>query len=177
MSPNQTAGVSTADEEPAFAQRNCCFCFPFLNAESPASSSGSIFWQRINPLESSNPATPVYASSSDDDGWWIRGWKKMREWSEIVAGPKWKNLIRKISKKRRPNGHGSGTFRYDPLSYALNFDEGQNGQNGHFDEDLMGRGFSSRYSLPPSCKTSLDFDREENLKRRSFKNIRKVGQS
>jgi hypothetical protein len=24
----------------------------------------------------------------------------------------------------------------------------------------LGRGFSSRYSLPPSCKSSMDFDKE-----------------
>ncbi|EEF44907.1 uncharacterized protein LOC8280547 [Ricinus communis] len=162
MSTAQASDANINDDihETAFAKRRCCFCIPFLNSQ-PSSFSGSVFWQRINPLETSNPATPnaTATTSAPADAWWVRGWKRMREWSEIVAGPKWKTLIRKISKRRKQNGYGNAKFRYDPLSYALNFDEGP-GQNGHFDEDLVGRGFSSRYSLPPSCKTSLDFDRE-----------------
>ena len=43
----------------------------------------------------------------------------------------------------------TGEFRYDPLSYALNFDEGSD-ENGDEAETSRRRNFSSR--LPPSPK-------------------------
>ncbi|XP_021595189.2 uncharacterized protein LOC110602070 [Manihot esculenta] len=144
--------------EGAFFKRRCCFWVPFL---CPEPSIGSAFWQRINPLDN-NLAAGAAASASNsavrEDPWWKGGWRRMREWSEITAGPKWKMLIRKISRKRARQGYGK--FHYDPWDYALNFDDGP-GQDGHYDEDLIGRGFSSRYSLPPSCKCSMDFEKEE----------------
>ncbi|KDP45384.1 hypothetical protein JCGZ_09633 [Jatropha curcas] len=149
--------MSTQDiQERDFGEKRCCFWIPFLSEEPSRSSVGSVFWERINSIESSHTAT------NKEEPWWKRGWKKMKEWSEIVAGPKWKTLIRKIGRKRQSNSgkQGTGKFHYDPLSYALNFDEGPR-ENGHFDEDLMGREFSSRYSLPPSCKSSLDFDNDK----------------
>ncbi|EPS69831.1 hypothetical protein M569_04939, partial [Genlisea aurea] len=56
----------------------------------------------------------------------VEALKKVREWSELVAGPKWKTFIRRF------NHIASGgrakppppRFQYDPLSYALNFDDG-----------------------------------------------------
>jgi hypothetical protein len=47
---------------------------------------------------------------------------------------------------RRGAGKVGGGFRYDPLSYAQNFDEGWD--DG--DEDLSQRGFSARYAAPSS---------------------------
>lgn len=52
---------------------------------------------------------------------------KVREWSELVAGPRWKTFIRRF--RRGPTRHGSGggvgrKLNYDALNYALNFDEG-----------------------------------------------------
>lgn len=146
----------------AFSKRRCCFCIPFLSAEPSPSGAGSVFWRRINPLDSNSPTATAPNSSAvsgNSERWWKRGWNKVREWSEIIAGPKWKTLIRRINRRRDRQGYGK--FHYDPLSYALNFDEGP-GQNSHYDEDLLGRGFSARYSLPPtSAKSSLDFDRDE----------------
>lgn len=57
--------------------------------------------------------------------WWIEKTKKVREASELLAGPKWKNFIRKVGgycniKKNKYNTQ----FQYDPESYALNFDRG-----------------------------------------------------
>lgn len=59
------------------------------------------------------------------ESWVVKAAKKLKEVSEVLAGPKWKNFIRRfsvhgINKKRRMN------FQYDPQSYALNFDEGMN---------------------------------------------------
>ncbi|KAI6689199.1 hypothetical protein NL676_026027 [Syzygium grande] len=44
----------------------------------------------------------------------------------------------------KPAG-GAGGFRYDPLSYSQNFDDG----SWHADGDARSRGFSSRYAAPP----------------------------
>lgn len=67
---------------------------------------------------------------------------KAREWSEIVAGPRWKTFIRRFRKR---GGGRQGKFQYDPLSYALNFDEGH-GQDGNLEEAEYGsRDFSARF--------------------------------
>ncbi|GAB4836629.1 hypothetical protein Ancab_001542 [Ancistrocladus abbreviatus] len=94
------------------------------------------------------------AVESGEDRWWVRSWKKMREWSEIVAGPRWKTFIRRFRKNRR-----QGNFGYDPLSYAMNFDEGQTGN--YWDEDYGFRDFSSRYAaIPASAKSSMDLGKD-----------------
>lgn len=71
--------------------------------------------------------------------------KKVREWSELVAGPKWKTFIRRFNRTSAASRSKSGRFQYDPMSYALNFDEGAV-QDGQFDEDRVFRDFSSRYA-------------------------------
>lgn len=144
-----SAHMSTATHEPndgaldeAFARRGCCFWGrpprvpEFDDDEGPCSVAA--FWERI-------------AASGDEKPWWVRGWKRLREWSEVAAGPRWKTFIRRLSRNRGGKG---GKFRYDQLSYALNFDEGQ---DDDFDVDSMWRNFSSRYaSIPASCKSSMD---------------------
>ncbi|KAK6122979.1 hypothetical protein DH2020_043278 [Rehmannia glutinosa] len=94
---------------------------------------------------------------------WSRGvgaLKKIREWSEIVAGPRWKTFIRRFNRNRSGSGSKHANFQYDPLSYAMNFDEGP-GQNGHFEEEgedgyyYGSRNFSSRYA-----KGSMDLGKD-----------------
>ncbi|KAM7277844.1 hypothetical protein ACFE04_004978 [Oxalis oulophora] len=116
---------------------------------------------------------PSSSSSSSSclkiEHWWTRGWRKLRERSEVTAGrPKWKTLIRRLKKKERNStnrGGGNGNtniYQYDPLSYSLNFDEGYFSliHNDDDDEDTLSRAFSSRYaSVPPSStKSSMDLD-------------------
>lgn len=86
-----------------------------------------------------------------DDGWWSRGLRaiyKVREWSEIVAGPKWKTFIRRFNRSKSGGGGGRhGKFQYDPLSYALNFDEGPVAEE---EEESGGfRDFSARFASLP----------------------------
>ncbi|KAF8024724.1 hypothetical protein BT93_F1795 [Corymbia citriodora subsp. variegata] len=51
----------------------------------------------------------------------------------------------------QPKPIGGGGFRYDPLSYSQNFDDGC----WHADGDAPSRGFSSRYAAPPPPTPSL----------------------
>ncbi|KAJ8477372.1 hypothetical protein OPV22_021099 [Ensete ventricosum] len=75
---------------------------------------------------------------------------KVREWSELVARPRWNAFIRHFGRNRHGGGWraASARFQYDPLSYALNFDEG----HGECpEEEYMGyRDFSTRYAAPPA---------------------------
>ncbi|GLU11239.1 hypothetical protein SLE2022_279970 [Rubroshorea leprosula] len=145
----QTPDISSPDsddiQDAAFANRRCCYCIPCPDGV------GSVWWQRIGNV---NPS-----DSGNEEPWWMRGWKKVREWSELVAGPKWKTFIRRFKRCKHGGGMKLGKFHYDPLSYSLNFDEGP-GQNGYFDEDDYRRNFSTRYAtLPSSAKSSMDLGR------------------
>ncbi|KAK9684687.1 hypothetical protein RND81_10G225700 [Saponaria officinalis] len=128
-------------------QTRCCAIFPcFGSGPSPkrfGSASSPSVWERLQQ------------TAETENRWWggpLKGMKKIREWSEIVAGPKWKTFIRRFNRSGK-----NVKYQYDPLSYALNFDEGQ-GHNGHFDDDDgYFPDFSSRFaSVPSSCKSSMD---------------------
>lgn len=107
----------------------------------------SSWWERVRSHSHSAPA-------SAGDRWWSRGLralKKLREWSEIVAGPKWKTFIRRFN-RNRPNKR-IPTYQYDPFSYALNFDEGPNGDFNHHHDDAALRNFSTRYAAANNVKS------------------------
>ncbi|KAL2936025.1 Glycerophosphodiester phosphodiesterase GDPDL3 [Bienertia sinuspersici] len=134
---------------------SCCSFFPCFGSRQPSSarystlggsSSSPSMWERLQQ------------TAENSNNWWagpLKGLKKIREWSEIIAGPKWKTFIRRFNRAGKP-GNGSAKFNYDPLSYALNFDDGP-GQNGNFEEDGDFPDFSSRFaSIPISCRSSMD---------------------
>lgn len=135
----------------------CCFCFPCFYSRR-SSSVGLTWWERIH---------------GNDHPWCARGitaFKKIREWSELVAGPKWKTFIRRFNRNSRGSGSGHNRhgrkFQYDPLSYALNFDEGPGGQNGNFDDendDYGGfRDFSTRYASASGRPLAMEAARMNN---------------
>lgn len=116
----------------------CCFCFPRFNCRR-SSTVGLSWWEQIQ----------------SQNRWWtpaVTALQRVREWSEIVAGPKWKTFIRRFNRNRsntNTSHHPHGKFQYDPLSYSLNF-EG----NGNFDhdDDFSGfRDFSTRYASSKSA--------------------------
>lgn len=132
-----------------FAKRRCCFCIPYRSSSSSSTTLGLNWWHRVRVSESHH---------HDVEGsLWTRGinaFKKLREWSEIVAGPRWKTFIRRFNRTKSGGGGGrisASKFQYDPLSYSLNFDEGPGGNNGNSDEDddFRFRNFSSRYATAP----------------------------
>ncbi|KAK8635596.1 hypothetical protein V6N13_004325 [Hibiscus sabdariffa] len=158
------AAAAHIDVEPATSEettsnslvRNtrCCFCFPCFSSRRPP-SVGTAFWQRISSTSSQSQVQP-------DTGFWtrsVRVFRKVREWSEIVAGPRWKTFIRRFNRNKSGSGGRHGQFHYDPLSYALNFDQGPGhiGNLEDVDNEYGGfRAFSTRYaSASGSDKTSL----------------------
>ncbi|CAI9765778.1 unnamed protein product [Fraxinus pennsylvanica] len=74
--------------------------------------------------------------------WLVKKLKKLKEFSEVVAGPKWKNFIRKIGKLCKPK-KSKTQFQYSPESYALNF----NGDDDDDEEDChLVHSFSTRFA-------------------------------
>lgn len=142
------------------SRRRGCFCFPcFDRSQSPSASPavGVTWWQSQMTL------TAEIAASGNS--LWKRSVgavMKIREWSELVAGPRWKTFIRRFNRNRSGAGSGSkhANFQYDPLSYAMNFDEGP-GHNGDSPEEgddgyyYGSRNFSSRYA-----KGSMDLGKD-----------------
>ncbi|OMO61608.1 hypothetical protein CCACVL1_23375 [Corchorus capsularis] len=74
------------------------------------------------------------------ESWLKKKAKKLKEMSEILAGPKWKNFIRSFSKRSKSS---SMQFQYDPRSYELNFDDGI-----HREVDDGFPDFSARFAAP-----------------------------
>ncbi|CAI9277066.1 unnamed protein product [Lactuca saligna] len=133
--------------EAALSRRGCCYWMPCMQSNLPPVDFRSNWWELITE-----------DGKNDGRRWWCKGltpFKKIREWSELFAGPKWKTFIRRFKKKRsKPS-----KFQYDATSYSLNFDEGQSYTE---DNDLFFRDFSSRYaSIPISTKSSMDLGKDE----------------
>ncbi|KAK7339431.1 hypothetical protein VNO77_20096 [Canavalia gladiata] len=134
MSPSPM--INDSGDDIMFEKRGCCF------------------WITGTDSKTTSP-------SSNDLQWCARGWAKVREWSEMVAGPKWKTFIRRFNKnyyQHRTFGYSKqGSFQYDPLSYALNFDDG----TGDKEDEYYSHDFSSRYaSVPASAKSSMDLGKD-----------------
>lgn len=103
----------------------------------PSSSCGCLWGLYFGALcGRSNIGTRRYLLQQQGDqvkeNWLVENAKKVRQFAEVLAGPKWKNFIRSFSKmykKRRVQ------FQYDPQSYALNFDY------GGFDREIEGSSY------------------------------------
>jgi hypothetical protein len=159
-----SAGIGLDDADSAFfsrrGRRRCC-CFPWPSSSSPhARRVDEEWWHGVGEGGGAGAARRQ---------WWRRGvdaLMKVREWSELAAGPRWKTFIRRF-RRGSPRHHGAaaavgggggGKLNYDPLSYALNFDEGHHGGSSPEGGDYGGyRAFSARFVAPPaSAKASMD---------------------
>ncbi|CAN7099375.1 unnamed protein product [Brassica rapa subsp. narinosa] len=118
---------------PLLGNSPCCSCL----------AVGSSWWQR--------KTIDLHSNHHHEPRWWIRAILKIREWSEIVAGPRWKTFIRQFNRDQRRGRawDNSARHKYDTLSYKLNFkDEGEDEED---DEAGFGgyRSFSMRYASVP----------------------------
>uniref|UniRef100_A0A0A9DST2 Uncharacterized protein n=1 Tax=Arundo donax TaxID=35708 RepID=A0A0A9DST2_ARUDO len=154
---SSAAACGLDDADSAFFSRRghrCCGCFWAPPWPSSSSSSLSPHARRAAAADEEwwHGVGEGGGGGAARRRWWRRGvdaLMKVREWSELVAGPRWKTFIRRFRRSPRHGGGtgGGGKLNYDPLSYALNFDEG----HGTSPEgDYAGRrDFSSRFVAPP----------------------------
>ncbi|KAK7329991.1 hypothetical protein VNO77_24175 [Canavalia gladiata] len=77
----------------------------------------------------------------EGESWMVEKLKKLKEVSEVIAGPKWKTFIRKISGYGKK--HQRNRFQYDEQSYALNFNSGAQSE-----DEFLPHSFSSRFAAP-----------------------------
>lgn len=78
--------------------------------------------------------------------WLEKKLKKVKVLSEVLGGPRWKNLIRYRWRLMRMNKRiRRMQFQYDPKSYALNFDDGTAEKEG---DAAAYVDFSARFADP-----------------------------
>ncbi|CAA2972152.1 uncharacterized protein LOC111387520 [Olea europaea var. sylvestris] len=116
-----------------------------VNKETP-SAGGCAFFRSLcfgwNGENEGDESHLLQGGEVEKETWLVKKLKKLKEFSEVVAGPKWKNFIRKIGKLC--NAKKSKTqFQYSPESYALNF----NGEDDDDEEDYhLVHSFSARFA-------------------------------
>ncbi|KAM7276333.1 hypothetical protein ACFE04_018199 [Oxalis oulophora] len=93
--------------------------------------TGLCFWRQGND-NSITSGRYLLPNNQQEENWALRKLKSVKEMSEIIAGPKWKNFIRSFSKKKKASLQ---QFQYDPHSYALNFDDGINRDDDYDNEN------------------------------------------
>ncbi|XP_020205846.1 uncharacterized protein LOC109791007 [Cajanus cajan] len=85
---------------------------------------------------------------TEGESWVVNKLRKTKEFTEVIAGPKWKTFIRKIS------GYGKRQqrkrFQYDEHSYALNFNSGAQSE-----DEGMPHSFSARFAAPGRRQNEL----------------------
>ncbi|CAN1828465.1 hypothetical protein LINPERHAP1_LOCUS32241 [Linum perenne] len=153
--PQQHHPFQDYDDEPAAFSSSFCLCFGRRRGRTPAAASGgsrSYFLPIDRDDYSENRDGTAVSWPSRSGRWVVEKLKKVREISEVAAGPRWKNFIRRVSGSLRSavgsvNRKRSGTrvkYQYDPQSYALNFDDAvaADDESGYID-------FSARFAATP----------------------------
>lgn len=85
----------------------------------------------------------LHGGEQREESWLIIKAKEVKEFTEVVAGPKWKNFIRKLGKYTKKSRMAE-CRQYDPQSYALNFDDGLDEFQHENDNALLGAGLSTK---------------------------------
>lgn len=112
---------------------SCCGCFQGLRFRwFPNDNGGGTYRYLIRQQ-----------GGEKKEDWLVNKMRQVKQFSKLLGGPKWKNFIRLfsmhgINKKRRVQ------FQYDLQNYALNFDDGINGEV----EDDAYLDFMLRYVAP-----------------------------
>ncbi|EPS71755.1 hypothetical protein M569_03007 [Genlisea aurea] len=135
--PRRNGAVFVDDDLPepysggGFLRRFCC-CFDGGAAEA-------------HQLLQEGRAPPPMIES-----WIVEKAKSLREYSEVVAGPKFKNLMRRMGRILKPRKQRSpeAQFQYSPGSYALNF----SGEGDDWEEEggALMHNFSYRFAGAPA---------------------------
>ncbi|KAK7381379.1 hypothetical protein VNO78_34025 [Psophocarpus tetragonolobus] len=99
-------------------------CMSFCMPCFPSETASSCWWNDLR-------------SPAKKDPWWCRYWK---------------SFIRHLN--RSNNYKRPCSFRYDPLSYALNFDDG----TAAGDDDCGYKGFSARFASVPLTEKAIAVD-------------------
>ncbi|KAK6944400.1 hypothetical protein RJ641_025502 [Dillenia turbinata] len=126
------------DYEDAATNSGCGNCFGrFLSFNN---------YRRVNNNNNNNKDQ----KGVEKESWVSEKLKKLKEFSELIAGPKWKTFIRKLGGycNNRKSKRSKTQFQYDAQSYALNFDD-DNGADGDDDYRLF-HSFSARFAAPVS---------------------------
>lgn len=156
-------GVDAYYEEDVATGAGGWGCFRFFCFGSSNSARGA--GERTQFLQQSTAGSDHHhqqQSAADDqyphkETWLVVRLKSLKEFSELVAGPKWKNFIRKFSKKL-PRKYSTTTTQYDPRSYALNFNDGVDDDED--DDGFLLRNFSTRFAPPvPAAAGTTDQQR------------------
>jgi len=79
----------------------------------------------------------------EGESWVVEKLRKAKEASEVIAGPKWKTFIRKISGYGKKMKQQRNRFQYDEQSYNLNFNSGAQSE-----DEGMPYSFSARFAAP-----------------------------
>ncbi|KAJ7958550.1 NHL domain-containing protein [Quillaja saponaria] len=80
------------------------------------------------------------------ENWLVKKLNKVKVFSEVLGGPKWKNFIRRFSVNDGIGKKRKMQFQYDPKSYALNFDDGI--RSREVEIEGMRVDFSARFADP-----------------------------
>ncbi|KAK8465809.1 hypothetical protein PHAVU_009G180401 [Phaseolus vulgaris] len=158
LTDHDSTGSGDEKSNSLLANARCSFCFTCcFGSRGRSASVGFAWWERVTSPSLSDSHSEVQPATGSPAGrrWWSPGataFMKVREWSELAAGPRWKNFIRRFNRSRGGSRHAPGKYQYDPFSYALNFDDGH---SGDFDDEGYDglRNFSTRYAGAPPLKS------------------------
>ncbi|KAH7853393.1 hypothetical protein Vadar_001864 [Vaccinium darrowii] len=130
---HEQEGIDDGDDYAEASSATLCGCFRFFRFNRSGGGEDS------RRLLKNQRGDHDYHQHKETSAWLENNLKSVKEFTEVVAGPKWKNFIRKLGKlfnKKEKRTH----FQYDSYSYALNFDDGEDD-----DENLHG-GYSLRFA-------------------------------
>ncbi|XWS17039.1 hypothetical protein CRYUN_Cryun33cG0033400 [Craigia yunnanensis] len=146
--------MTNSEEKPIFMHKNSPSKYQYMQGEDVDDDHEDEVWGkgcdwfslfclkcRRNDIDETDHSL-LLQRGEHKETWWKSKLKKLKEVSEKLAGPKWKNFIRKMSGYCNSWKTQKNRFQYDPYSYALNFDNGAD--KG---DDLL-RDFSSRLAAP-----------------------------
>lgn len=146
QSSNPVADMNDANYRPrnsTIADLLFC-CFPCCVSDDERALLRPAWFQKVR-----RSISRADYADGDSQNWWRKGWnsvKRAGEWSESVvedAGsccsrPRWKHFVRRFKADGKTICSSKPSrFKYDPLSYELNFDHGS-----RQDEDHQRKGLS-----------------------------------